>query len=72
MGEFGSKDPENPYNKLFRIKHKQALMLNLVNQWETQAYRFDWLVGILVVITWLRLLFSLRISKSFGPLFKVI
>lgn len=22
MGEFKSKDPENPYNQLFRIKHK--------------------------------------------------
>ena len=48
------------------------MMLNIIYNWENDIYRFDWVLAILVVATWLRLLFSLRISKRFGPLFKII
>lgn len=72
IGEFGAKDLDNPYNKLFRRPLEETMMLNLVQKWESGEYRFDWLLSILVVVTWFRLLFSLRISKRLGPLFKVI
>jgi hypothetical protein len=35
-------------------------------------YRFDYLLSFLVMATWLKLFFSFRVTKVFGPMYKIL
>jgi len=39
---------------------------------EKNELRFDFLTAIMVFFIWLRLLFYFKITKTFGPMFKII
>ena len=35
-------------------------------------YRFDYVLSFLVMATWLKLFFSFRVTKTFGPMYKIL
>lgn len=48
------------------------MMLNIVEDINRNEYRFDFLLAIVALSTWLKLLFMFRLTHSFGPMFKIL
>mmetsp|Transcript_25616 Transcript_25616/g.18109 ORF Transcript_25616/g.18109 Transcript_25616/m.18109 type:complete len:141 (+) Transcript_25616:65-487(+) len=47
-------------------------MLNIVVDNETEAFHFDYLLAIIGVMFWLRLFFMLQLTRTLGPLIKIV
>jgi len=39
---------------------------------KSSKYRFDYMLAMVVMFTWLKLIFFFRVSQTFGPLFKMM
>ena len=54
------------------LNHSQLIILHIVDDISTGAFRFDFLLALTVGFFWLKVLFLLRLTRTFGPLIKII
>jgi hypothetical protein len=47
-------------------------MANMIWDVETRAYRFDFILGSIALMIWLKFFFLFRFSETFGTLFKIL
>lgn len=54
------------------LNHRQQVILNLVNDMDTGRFKFDILLSFVVGLFWLKVLFFFRLTRTFGPMIKII
>jgi hypothetical protein len=47
-------------------------MANVVTDLQTGRFHFDFLLAIVAALFWLRMLMMLKLTKTFGPMIKII
>ena len=54
------------------MEEDEILMLNIMHLIKTNTYRFDFLLALIAFLTWIKTIFQFRVTKSFGPMFKIM
>ena len=62
---------ESPYPKIAHTK-VQVFMYQVLLDTESGKLRFDYLLAAMAASFWLRVIFMLRLTKTFGPLIRII
>lgn len=55
-----------------KLNEDQLMIMHIVNDINSGAFRFDFLLALTVGFFWLKVLFLLRLTRTFGPLIKII
>lgn len=51
---------------------EEIFIYNIIDDINTGAFHFDFLLATIAAMFWLRLLFMLKLTKTFGPMIKII
>ena len=62
---------ESPYPKIAHTK-VQVFMYQVLLDTDSGKLRFDYLLAAMAAAFWLRVIFMLRLTKTFGPLIRII
>jgi hypothetical protein len=60
---FNLMDPPHPYHKFLN---------NVVDDIHSGAFHFDWLMAATAFFFWIRMMLMLTLTKTFGPLIRII
>lgn len=58
--------------ELHMFKPEHFFMLNIIMNIQGDLYRLDGVLSMLVLCTWLKLVFSFKFTSTFGPLFTMV
>ena len=61
-----------PVDDSHGFDHIQTMMWNLVEGIKNNEFRFDILLAFVSGMFWLKVLFMLRLTRTFGPMIKII
>ena len=65
-------DENSGFNLTDPPKESHRFMLRLLNDVETGAFHFDWLLAATAFLFWMRLISMLQLTRVFGPLIRTI
>ena len=51
---------------------EEIFMYNVIQDIQTEEFHFDFLLALVAGLFWLRVLFMLKLTKTFGPMIKII
>jgi hypothetical protein len=68
---YAVSNPLNDFSEDFFDKYENR-MANMIWDVESRTYRFDFVLGIIALMIWIKLFFLFRFNENFGTLFKIL